>query len=245
LKGAAVTEKLRGLDPSTLEVQLPGMVAHPLGLAPLLNVADLFALRELEAAPKGVARLVKGYRERVTRELSDLPNGAPFLSFVEKITTSDPGRFPSSFRAMVQQEAEREGRGTAEQAAVAGLVEHWSGTEPQAFEIKEPPARSKVERYSSKASGKTTKRTRSPAARRVGIPAIDEDQLEFVSSVILERLAGKSESGLAERVLMAGVRHRARELYPNLSPHVVNTVLKELLKSGKVSVSAKRWKYVG
>ena len=247
MKGGPVTQKLRGLDPTTLEVQLPTTVARPLGLVSLVNVADLIALRERQDVPAAIARQVRGYRDRVARELSDLPNGTSFLGFLEKLSGISPEMMPASFREMVISEGTRDGRGSAERSAVAELAETWEDVEPLEFEIAAPPVRSQVKRF---APGKTPRASpssssRAPAARRSATPSIDEDQIDFVSGVVLERLASRTDSGLAEGVLVAGVRHRARGAYPNLAPHVVTGVLKDLLKRGKISYSAGRWKYAG
>ena len=65
--------------------------------------------------------------------------------------------------------------------------------------------------------------------------------MQVLSELCLERLGQAHESGLKEAVLIAGVRHRARETYPNVNPHEVTGVLKTLKEQGRVRYSAGRW----
>ena len=60
----------------------------------------------------------------------------------------------------------------------------------------------------------------------------------------IERLVGHGEGGLAETVLVAGVCHRARESYPDLSSSEVLATLRDLKAVGRVRHSVGRWRLV-
>jgi hypothetical protein len=258
VKRKVPVQKLRGLEPTLLEVQLQVFIEQPFRRVAVVNVGDLLELSRLDDAPANILRLVRGYREQVARDVADLPNGPGFDSFIEDMTEAPSTRVPLAFREILA--AEREARGEVEVAAIDTLLASWEGSEPEPFVITEPPKSSpvvkKVAEAPRAASKKAVKadgepaprrrRTAKPPVKRVDVPDLDPEQVAWVSQVILERLASTtSESGLGQTVLVAGVRHRARQLYPRLGPQPVMAALKGLEEKGRVRHSAGRWRYVG
>jgi hypothetical protein len=259
-------QQLRGCDPITLEIQTGDLVDKPLGQIALANVADLFALSELDDLPATMRRRMEGYRQRLTIEISDLPNGEAFSGFVTEMMELSPERLPGSLRTVMLAEGERGSRTTQETSLVGTLEGHWADAEPMDFQIKQDetpevivgPAQGTRETF-GRPGGKGGRgeppaaRTRKPRAKTEKVakakvpkpPEVAPERADWVRRVLLERLSGSSDKGLLEVVLVAGARHRAREEHSNLTPREVLLVLKALEKQGIVRHSARRWSMVG
>jgi hypothetical protein len=65
--------------------------------------------------------------------------------------------------------------------------------------------------------------------------------VEFLKSLVMERLGGASHRGLSEQVLIAGIRHHAKGTYPHVSPAEITAALKQLQDAGLARHSAGRW----
>ncbi|MFT4626176.1 MAG: hypothetical protein ACI8PZ_004851 [Myxococcota bacterium] len=202
---------------------------------------DLMALSELEEPPASIKADLEDFRRRVHREVRDIPNGPEWTKFMTELEAIDAKRIPLSFRQVLIAETEREGRDII---ALKETLEEWALEEPDSFVvgvIATPVAR-KAEQETRRASAPKPKRSRSRVAPKVAVDSgIDPEKIEHVTEIILERLGSSSERGLAEKVLIAGIRHRAREEFPTLLPHEIMTVLRDLKESGRVRYSAGRW----
>jgi hypothetical protein len=203
----------------------------------------------------------------LSTEISDMPNGADFAGFVDELIQLDGGRIPSSLRTVLRGEREKVGRGPREQALVDNLESHWAEAEPVEFELKvddkpdvihgaaggsretfgrpggkggrgEPPARK------ARATG-TKAKANAAAPKKVKPPEVDPERAEWIKQVAVERLGTKGDKGLLQVVLVAGVRHRAKEIYGDMTPREVLLVLKDLEKAGVVRHSAARWMIKG
>jgi hypothetical protein len=261
---------LRGSDALTLDIQMGDLVGKPLGQVALANVADLFALDEIEELPPRLRGKLRGYRDRMRRAIQDLPNGQSFQEFAEELSEVDAGRVPASLREAIAEEAERPSRTAAELKAVGDLVAGWSDNEPTPFDLSDqlaevkraPEARRREEARMRAPSGARTggSVTRTPTATTRGSgsssssgaakrtpkpkPQIDPAKVSWVEQVVLERLAGRSQ-GLLETVLIAGLKHRARERFPDLTQQEITKILKGMSEKGTVRFSARRWSVAG
>lgn len=262
------SQKLRGVDQVTLEVQIGDLIAKPLGQVNIENIADLMALAELDTAPPTISRRLAGYAERIARAVTDLPNGQQFADFAEDLSGVAAARVPMSLRAALVEERGRPSRTAAEVELLDGLLASWEGEEAIPFLLSEtaqvevkvaPEARRREEaRMRAPAGARTAGSvTRTPAAtgstRKTGAkakrtpkpkPVVDPARAAWIRQIVLERLSGRSE-GLQEAVLFAAIRHRAREKFPNLGVQEITKVLKEMSEQGTVRHSARRWSVAG
>jgi hypothetical protein len=250
------TQKLRGSDAVTLEIMTGDLVAKPLGQVSLANVADLFALAELEGLPPVMRRRLAPYRQRIGIEIGDLPAGPPIEGFIEELLGVEPGRIPMSLREALIAESERPKWGELEQALFARAREHWESAPPMEFELEESrPVMKKVAAEAPRDDGparpgqaraaRIPKERAAPTPRAPKEPEVDPERAAWVRQVCMERLVASREKGLAEQVLVAGIRHRAREVYGDLTPREVVLVLKSLEATGRVKHTAQRWMIMG
>lgn len=255
LRRRVPTQTLRGVDPITLEVLVGGLIDKPLGQVAPVNVADLCALAELgEEPPPNVRRRLAHYRQRISAEIADLPNGPELAAVVEEWKQVPAERIPVSLRQAWSGELEKPGRTWRELAILQDLVKAWEGTEPERFLIAAIPSTSKTPKRTVAAAAEPKEapprqvlRAERPAKERAATPARREDTPEdkirtnWIREVCLERLANATDNGLLETVLIAGVRHRAREMYPQLLPPQITAVLREMERAGVVRSTAGRW----
>jgi len=159
---------------------------------------------------------------------------------VNEIAEVDASHVPAGFRALFSEQAERDDR---DSTPLNTLAEKWNAVEPVAFEVSEgAPAIEKAK--TAKAPRSKTRRGSLGAGRARPSAVTDETRVRLISDLCMERLSNASDSGLKELVLVAGVRHRAKADYPNVTPNEVTTVLKGLKASGRVRYSAGRWSSV-
>jgi len=240
-------QKLRGSDPTLLEVQIQDLLGRPSGQLEPANLCDLFALAELEEPPRSIRSELEQFVKRCRQEIAEIPDGL-LPEFCDDYAAVEPARVPATLRALV---LELSGRESRDGAGLSKLAEGWSAEEPQAFELgagtvrvqratAKPPAparRAGIGKAEAKPARSSSKAPRRAAAKTV----VDVDRRNWMVETVLERLATSQESGLGQAVLIAGIRHRAREQYPKLAPHEITAVLNELLKLGRVRKSAGRW----
>lgn len=242
-------QPLRGSDSTLLEVQLQNLLRRPFVQLDAQNALDLLALAESEDRPKSVARQLEQYVERCANELADLPASGltELLAEVEGIAHE---LIPATFRGWIAREAERTDR---EAAPLRALVERWAATEPTPFVIGQRHA--KVQRASAAPPpvepvrrGVGERATREPAAPKAPAPpklpaiGLDDETRTLLERICMERLNGATETGLAETVLVAGVRHRAKaDGHGEVSMADVTAVLRGLKATNRVRFSAGRW----
>jgi hypothetical protein len=69
--------------------------------------------------------------------------------------------------------------------------------------------------------------------------------VDAIRQTALDRLGDVGDAGLAESVLVAGIRFRLKERFPAMPPQEVFGVLKELVTQGRVRQSAGRYRRSG
>lgn len=248
---------LRGLDLTSLEIQIQDMVSKPLGQIALVNVADLFALAEMTDLPARISKRLPGYTGNVARAMADVPNGASFQAVLEELSQIPAAQVPETFRAMLVAESLRVGRTETERIRLGELIEQWAATEPAVWRpaeakaaaprvMRAPMAEPAPERASravqaAEATVSAARQRASGAPAKAG-PAVDLARVQWILDTTLERLANGGESGLAEAVVVAGITHRAKGRYDDLKPQEIRDALRELLKRGRARTSAGRWK---
>lgn len=248
MRRRAPLQKLRGSDPMMLEVQLQDLLLRPSSQLEPPNLCDLFALDEMEDAPKAVRNRVRGFIERAKGEMAEIADGSEMKTFVEELLAVEGTRVPGSMRAYLGELCAREGR---DGTALRGLIDSLDGVEPEPFTLGAPtirvqraeavkPESTKRTRRASGSARGTAKRTAAPKKEKVR-KVVDIEREKWIRDTLIERLSGTGESGLGEHVLIAGLRHRAKPHYPNLGAHEVKAVLNDLLKKGLARKSAGRW----
>lgn len=253
MRRRAPLQNLRGSDPMLLEVQLQDLLLRPSSQLEPPNLCDLFALDEVDGTSRSLKKALEGFVKRARGEMAEIADGSEMATFVREIGEVEPSRVPASFRAFLGELAAREGRDVA---GLKALLSDLEASEPEAFafgaprikaqrvEAVEPKERTKGRSRRGAAGGTTRSssgRSSKPAPKKIAKPVVDIDKHNHLRDIIIERLAGVSENGLAEHVLIAGVRHRARPEYPKVGPHEVMAVLNELLSRGLARKSAGRW----
>ena len=259
---------LRGKDPVTLEVTVTEALRRPMSQLDPETLVDLMALAEAEDAPSRLKKDLAAFDERMAREITDLPDGHVWIEFMDALSNLEPERIGQRLRTLLSEVARQEHRVGHTLEAIAPLEEQWAEVPAEDFEIA-GKAR-KVEKHEvmnsseplmSKRSiriandGKKKKRKRrsgggagrssgSSAPNRRAAPKqtpMDIDKLEFLVQTCLARLSKYKENGLAEPVLLVGVRKQAEGEYPGTSGRDVQAALKHLEQTGKVKRSAGRW----
>ena len=80
------------------------------------------------------------------------------------------------------------------------------------------------------------------ATRAAPVKFVDQDRQKWIRDTVLERLDDYMEQGLREDVLIAGVKHRCRAHYPDITTPEVLSVMRDLGTAGRVKQSAGRWR---
>ena len=230
---SAPVQDLRGSDATLLEVQIPEMLRRPLGQVHILNVFDLMALATTEGCPKGLVRDLRAWSERMERQIRDLPRGASFDEFVRDVAEIDGGRVPESFRQFMLGEGERRGL-----PAVVDIVATWAAATPEPFAIgvkhakmtkaemvtprkrsAEPSSAPREDRERGESAPREPKASSSGGGTARGPkPVEDIERRRFLEQLCLERLAAVSDKGLGEPVLVASVKHLAKDRYDDVNP---------------------------
>lgn len=254
MRRRAPLQNLRGSDPMLLEVQLQDLLLRPSSQLEPPNLCDLFALNEVEGTSRSLKNALQAFIKRAKGEMAEIADGQEIGTFVRELDAIEPERVPASLRTFLGELSERESRDTA---GLKALLEKLSATEPEAFafgapkikaqrmEAVEPVERSSRSRTRGAGAAKKPRAKSSSAApkKKIAKPVMDIDKHNHLRDLCIERLASASENGLAEHVLIAGVRHRARSAYPKVGPHEVVAVLNDLLKRGLARKSAGRWSH--
>ena len=217
------------------------------------DLIDMFSLGVAEGVSKSLGRDLDVFAKRIENEVADLPDGGPIAELVIALQDIPAERIPLRFRELLTREAERETRAKGERGLLKSLLDSLEGVEPEAFPLGEgagprvtsteeaPPKSSLKSEKSTKGKAKSTRSKKVPVRSARAVVVDNPDQTKWLRRLLMERLSGYSESGLAEVVLMAGVRHAAREEYPHLINGDIMKVLKALKETGQIRYSAGRW----
>jgi hypothetical protein len=244
---------LRTTDPVTLEVRLAELLRRPITQLTVATVVDICALADVEALPRNFRQSLRLFADRIPQQVADLPNGEPIETFVAELATIPVERVPPSIRPMAAREAEHSSRSDAVRDQFRAVAEAWADApvEPIVLGTQRPkvqnlaPMEAPAEPIRNRSAGAAREpKPRAPLAPKPSTPArpVDVDRRNRVIELVLERLQDYPETGLREDVLVAGVRHRARADYPDLTGAEINGILKELDAAKRVSQSAGRWK---
>lgn len=254
---------LRGSDLTLLEVQLPDLLRRPIGQIAHVNVMDLIELSKTDGRPKTIDRTLQAFVDGLKRQVADIPKGPLWEQYLEELGELSGKQVPLRFRAMLAEEGSEPERATAK---VQALLDRWSAEDPEPFDVSsratriqraemvqprapapEPSSAPRERGEGRKRGGSTTPRASSGAAKTAAPrakPVMDIERRDFVVDQSLERLARTTDKGLAETVLVAGVRHAGRDAYPDLTPLEIVQVLKSLKEANRVRYSAGRWSLV-
>jgi hypothetical protein len=237
---------LRGLDPTMLEVQSQDLLRRPLAQIEPANVLDLVALHEQPEAPRTLRSALASFVQRVSGEIADIPGGKPWLDFLEEFAPIEGRQIPETFRGWIARESER-GSERAPERTRAVLAE-WATQQPEPFALGAANTRVVTVHHPPPAASSSAPRERAPRAERApaaprpkAVSSEDTERRQWITELVLERVAEAPEAGLSEPVLLAGVKHRAKELFPTLVPADVLSVLRELKAAGRIRGSAGRW----
>lgn len=241
-----------------LEIQIPDMVAKPLRQVALANVADLFALAERDDLSPVLRTKLKGYPERIRRALEDLPNGGEFEDFILDLESIPAWRIPVTLREALELIAKQPKRTSVEADRLNGVLDLIDQEVARAFEMG-ARAKPKVEKGAvagaprSPAGGSTRSRAaagtkRSSTKSSSGgskkstrkVVEVDPARAAWLRQTLLDRVQ-RAGNSLQEVVLIAGIRHRGREVYPDLQALEIRNMLKKLGEEGLVRHSAGRW----
>ena len=228
-----------------LEVTITDALRKPVGQLEPVTLADLLALAESEDAPKSIKPALVRFQERIGREIADIPDGTSWAEFVGEFRELDASRVPAWLRGVIASEAAREGRDPATLTVANEAAAAWADTPPDPFVLGSRAA--PVTRTKTTAKGTTTskpKRARSTTTRRSTARApdpVDEGRQQFLIQKCLERLAHYEERGLAEQILLVGIRKQAEDTYPDVRGLEIIGALQTMEERGMVRKSAKRW----
>ncbi len=242
-------DNLRGADPKTLEILIQDAIRKPIVQLSPQTLTDLVALSEVDELPRSLRRDLGVFAGRVGQEIADLPDGGVLKDFLHGLDEVDAKAIPGTIREYVAREVEREARDPQDREVAQGLLEKWGAEDPEPVAIgtEEPKitraAPPEDDEAASSSSGRAKKK-RAPRASSA-MTVEDADRVRWISSACLEKLTQYREKGLAEPVLIAGIRKDAEERYSDLMPYEITKVLRTLQDAGQVRRSAGRWSRVG
>lgn len=252
---AVPVQELRGCDATLLEVKLQGVLSLPISQIAPINVMDVLALSEREDAPRAIRTPLANFLARIRREISDIPAGEAWKDFLDGLVELPGHRVPQLFREMFDGVVDKD---QLEAKRASEMLEGWNSVEPEPFVIgqkstyvvkaaavekSETASRKRTAGLDEEDEPKPKREKAGPAAPRKprDIP-VDLAKLGWIRKCAMERLADSPENGLADNVLVAGIRFRAKEHYPSLTPVEIIAVLRELENNGQVKHSAGRWR---
>ncbi|NCG21224.1 MAG: hypothetical protein GWP91_19615 [Rhodobacterales bacterium] len=249
-------QALRGSDKLMLEVPIPDMLRRPMGQLAPANVCDLVALAECDDCPRALKEGLDKFVERTAKEVTDIPPGTLFEGFLDELAEIEAGRVPSTYRTWMATQADER-----QNERLGNLVQAWAEVEPEVFtfgqrtvkvEHRTAAAASPATSLSRPTTGKGRAKAATPkvagakkastAAKRANKPPADPARVKLILTLVMDRLDESSAKGLSEIVLIAGIRHRAKDHDCNgVSLAEVTSVLRDLKKQERVHYSAGRW----
>jgi hypothetical protein len=243
------------MDPVTLEVTITDALRRPLGQLTTETLCDLLALAESPQAPASMAPTLGRFRDRIAREIADVPDGPPWVEFVAEVAALAPARVPDNMRQILSFECRREERLPASAGPVEALEPIWERSPPVPFALgtrgtrvvkgraAPPPPEPLGRRAARPAADREEKPPKAEAeAPKKRAPVILDTELhEFLIQKCIERLAPARGNGLAENVLLISVRKQAESKYPGVKGTDVELALKVLQDRKMIRRSAGRF----
>jgi hypothetical protein len=239
-------DDLRTADLMTIEVHSRDVLGRPMRQLMPGTLVDLLAVLEAEHLPEALQHSFSAFSDRIKQEIADLPAGSSWSAWLEELVALEPTRVPAGFRTILTDELQSDRRTGPERKELENWLKVLEAIEPDRIVLSTENIKvTKVTGRSADDSGGTKPRAkkRASAPRKVTKAVVDPERQHLIEQLCVQRLRGKV-NGLKELVLAAGVCHRAKEHYPNLTPNEVVRALKELAKRDRVHVSAGRWKLV-
>jgi hypothetical protein len=235
-------DNLRGMDPITLEVTITDVVRRPMGQIDPVTLVDLIAMGEADL-PAGLRTMLIRFRDRIARDISDIPEGTSFKEFLDEIEALPAQRVPAWFRERLMFEATREDRHPKSGALAKELIDKLNVHAPEPFVIGHRGVKV-AKAVHAAAPSETAKRVAPAKSREARQPKkvrtnIDVEREQMIQSVIVEKLAARKEAGLDEKVLLLSVRKQAGE--DNVTGSDIVGVLKVLESRGLVRRTSGRW----
>lgn len=240
---------LRRADPLMLEIRLAEPLRRPIVQLSTATMLDMVALAAVETLPKALRRSLGAFADRMSNELTDLPP-EPFGEIVRDLETTEPSQVPEPVRAMFVREVERSDREPF-LARVVALKDAWEpvvpeiavpGTgKPVVLKAKTSPIADDMARKPPPTRAAGTPRAAAAPKAAKPVRLVDEDRQRRLVELALDRLADHPEGGLREDVLVAGIRHRVKDHYSDVTPFEIIAVLRGLGEAGRVRHSAGRW----
>lgn len=232
-----------------LEIRLAEPLRRPIVQLSTATMLDMVALAPSEVLSKALRRSLAAFSDRMSNELTDLPP-EPFAEIVKDLESTEASQVPEPVRAAFLREVERSDREPF-RARVLALKEGWDTTVPEipvpgtgkpvVMKAKTTPIGDDLQRRAP--TPRATATPRAPAAPKAAKPVrlVDEDRQRRLVELALDRLADHPEGGLREDVLVAGIRHRVKDHYADVTPFEIISVLRGLSEAGRVRHSAGRW----
>jgi hypothetical protein len=256
-KNRIAVDGLRNSNPSTLAVMVDGVLRTPVQQLNPRTFADLMALSEIpEQLPAGLAKSLSEVRDRMMREVADIPDGAPMASFLRDLVEVAPSAQSASLREGLRTIC---AESTHEDVVPAfeALEGHWATEEPIEIVLpKDPAAAPKAAPAAVRPRRASSAKAASPEAaapvievlepvdakprRRAGAAAVADTRREdWMREDVVSRLKNYGSRGLKQEIIVAGTRHRAP--WDDLTEKEVLAILRKMKREGRVRFSAGRW----
>jgi len=248
---------LRKANPNHLTILVEDVLRSPLTQLDPRTLADLMALSEIpNQIPTQLAKELVSFRERMTREAGDLPDGPALAELLRDLAGVAPHAQPACLRDSVREVcADRKHEDVI--PAFEALEQHWATEEPIEIELpaaapvpetKRAPAPVKPRRSASRSSSDADRpepqheylpSAAKPRRRTSAISSNDSRREDWMREDVLSRLVIYGSRGLKQEMVVAGTRHRSP--YENLAEGEVLAVLRKMKREGRVRFSAGRW----
>lgn len=243
-------DNLRGMDPVTLEVTITDVLRRPMSQIEPSTLVDLLALAEADP-PSALGASTDRFRERIAREISDIPDGSSWVEFLGELGELPGERVPTWLRERLLADGAREDRAVKSAQQAADTVAGWADSPPEPFSLGKRGVRVAKAAAAARRDEERPDRVRKPrkaagggssaAPKRRAPPVLDQERQTLLLQIIQERLARYTENGLAENVLLIGVRKQAAATDSGVSGSDILAALKELESRGVVRNTARRW----
>lgn len=226
-------ERLRLSPPAMVQVLTQDVIRQHVDRIEPATVADLFALSEL-ALVGALGVDLNNWAMRAAREILDMPEGAPRLSFLEEVARLPAEQVPARMRDAIQAVASIASAASLE--VIESLGTAWSAVSPVSVAL---PAG----KITAPKVGPTAKPASKAAPRAPKTPAalVDPRRAEWIREDAVTRLSNReyAERGLKESIFVAGIKHRSP--FTDMTPAEILTELRRLERERKLKHTGERW----